>query len=87
MVQQVLCRCLWFFESKIFVLVSRFAIVARVFDGEAPYLQPFIDHRRRLGVDSFYPAVAPGAPPLCREIFARNGIVFYEWDGQRISFV
>ena len=31
--------------------------------------------------------VAPGAAPLCREIFARNGIAFHESDGQRISSV
>lgn len=67
--------------------MSSFAIAVRVFDGEAPYLQSFIDHHRRLGVDSFYPVVAPGAAPLCREIFARNGIAFHESDGQRISSV
>jgi len=61
--------------------VSSFAIVVRVFDGEAPYLQSFIDHHRRLGVDAFYPVVAPGGAPLCREIFARNGIAFHESDG------
>ena len=61
--------------------------MVRVFDGEAPYLQSFIDHHRRLGVDSFYPVVAPGAAPLCREIFARNEIAFHESDGQRISSV
>ena len=65
----------------------RFAIVFRVFDGEAPYLQSFIDYHRRLGVDSFCPVVAPGAPPLCREISSRNGIALYEWDDQRISSV
>ena len=31
--------------------------------------------------------MAPGAAPLCREIFARNGIAFHESDGQRISSV
>ncbi len=67
--------------------MNSFAIVVRVFDGEAPYLQSFIDHHRRLGVDAFYPVVAPGAAPLCREIFARNGIAFHESDGQRISSV
>ena len=67
--------------------MSSFAIVVRVFDGEAPYLQSFIDHHRRLGVDALYPVVAPGGAPLCREIFARNGIAFHESDGQRISFV
>ena len=67
--------------------MSSFAIVVRVFDGEAPYLQSFIDHHRRLGVDAFYPVVAPGGAPLCREIFARNGIAFHESDGQRISSV
>ena len=64
--------------------MSSFAIVVRVFDGEAPYLQSFIDHHLRLGVDAFYPVIALGGAPLCREIFARNGISFYESDGQRI---
>ena len=31
--------------------------------------------------------LAPGGAPLCREIFARNGIAFHESDGQRISSV
>ena len=67
--------------------MSSFAIAVRVFDGEAPYLQSFIDHHRRLGVDAFYPVLAPGGAPLCREIFTRNGIAFHESDGQRISSV
>jgi len=67
--------------------VSSFAIVVRIFDGEAPYLQSFIDHHRRLGVEGFYPVISPGGAPLCREILARNGISFYESDGQRIGFV
>ena len=67
--------------------MSSFAIVVRVFDGEAPYLQSFIDHHRRLGVDAFYPVIAPGAAPLCREIFAKNAIQFHESEGQRISCV
>ena len=67
--------------------MSSFAIVVRVFDGEAPYLQSFIDHHRRLGVDAFYPVIAPGAAPLCREIFAKNAIRFHESEGQRISSV
>ena len=67
--------------------MSSFAIAVRVFDGEAPYLQSFIDHHRRIGVDAFYPVLAPGGAPLCREIFARNGIAFHESDGQRINSV
>ena len=67
--------------------MSSFAIVVRVFDGEAPYLQSFIDHHRRLGVDAFYPVIAPGAAPLCREIFAKNAIQFHESEGQKISSV
>ena len=67
--------------------MSSFAIVVRVFDGEAPYLQSFIDHHRRLGVDAFYPVIAPGAAPLCRDIFAKNGIEFHESEGQKISSV
>ena len=31
--------------------------------------------------------LAPGAAPLCREIFARNGVAVHESDGQRISSV
>ncbi|WP_038557360.1 glycosyltransferase family 2 protein [Synechococcus sp. KORDI-52] len=67
--------------------MSSFAVAVRVFDGEAPYLQSFIDHHRRIGVEAFYPVLAPGAAPLCREIFSRNGIVFHESDGQRIGSV
>ena len=39
--------------------MSSFAIAVRVFDGEAPYLQSFIDRHRCLGVDDFYPVLAP----------------------------
>ena len=67
--------------------MKSYAIVVRVFDGEAPYLQSFIDHHRSLGVDSFYPVIAPGSAPLCREIFERNSIQFYESEGQRIGCV
>ena len=67
--------------------MSSFSIVVRVFDGEAPYLQSFINHHRRLGVEAFYPVVSPGGAPLCREILARNGISTYESDGQRIGSV
>ena len=67
--------------------MSSFSIVVRVFDGEAPYLQSFINHHRRLGVEAFYPVVSPGGAPLCREILARNGISIYESDGQRIGSV
>ena len=31
--------------------------------------------------------IAPGAAPLCREIFARNGVAVHESDGQRVSSV
>ena len=67
--------------------MSSFAIAVRVFDGEAPYLQSFINHHRRLGVEAFYPVIAPGAAPLCRDIFAKNGIEFHESEGQRIGSV
>ena len=67
--------------------MGSYAIAVRVFDGEAPYLQSFIDHHRRLGVDTFYPVIAPGAAPLCREIFAKNEIQFHESEGQKISSV
>ena len=67
--------------------MSSFSIVVRVFDGEAPYLQSFINHHRRLGVEAFYPVISPGGAPLCREILAKNGISIYESDGQRIGSV
>ena len=67
--------------------MSSFSIVVRVFDGEAPYLQSFINHHRRLGVEAFYPVIAPGAAPLCRDIFRQNDIQYYESEGQRISSV
>ena len=50
------------------------AVVVRAFDGEAPYLQSFIDHHRRIGVDQFYVVLAPGAAPLCRDILAKNNL-------------
>ena len=64
-----------------------FAIVVRVFDGEAPYFQSFIDHHRSIGVDQFYVVLSPGASPLCREILAKNKIGFYEAEGQRVGSV
>ena len=67
--------------------MSSYAIVVRAFDGEAPYLQSFIDHHRRLGVEAFYPVIAPGAAPLCRDIFTKNEIHFHESEGQRIRSV
>ena len=63
------------------------AIVVRVFDGEAPYLQSFIDHHRAIGVDQFYPVIAPGGAPLCREILSRNQLSFTEVEGQKIGAV
>ncbi len=63
------------------------AIVVRVFDGEAPYLQSFIDHHRQIGIHHFYPVIAPGGAPLCREILSRNQLSFTEVEGQRISAV
>ena len=63
------------------------AIVVRVFDGESPYLQSFIDHHRSIGVDQFYPVIAPGAAPLCREILSRNQLSFTEVEGQKIGAV
>lgn len=63
------------------------AIVVRVFDGEAPYLQSFIDHHRTIGIDQFYPVVAPGGAPLCREILSRNQLSFTEVEGQKIGAV
>ena len=63
------------------------AIVVRVFDGEAPYLQSFIDHHRSIGIDQFYPVIAPGGAPLCREILSRNKLSFTEVEGQKIGAV
>ena len=63
------------------------AIVVRVFDGEAPYLQSFIDHHRSIGIDQFYPVIAPRGAPLCREILSRNQLGFTEVEGQKICAV
>ena len=63
------------------------AIAVRVFDGEAPYLQSFIDHHRAIGIDQFYPVIAPGGAPLCREILSRNQLSFTEVEGQKIGAV
>ena len=60
------------------------AVVVRVFDGEAPYLQSFIDHHCRIGVDQIYVVVAPGSAPLCRDILAKNNLFVIESDGQRV---
>ena len=68
-------------------MVKSSAVVVRVFDGESPYLQSFIDHHVRIGVDQFYFVIAPGAAPLCREILGRNGLGFIEVEGQRIGAV
>jgi hypothetical protein len=63
------------------------AIVVRVFDVEAPYLQSFIDHHRSIGIDQFYPVIAPRGAPLCREILSRNQLGFTEVEGQKIGAV
>ena len=63
------------------------AVVVRIFDGESPYLQSFIDHHIRIGVDQFYFVIAPDAAPLCREILGRNGLGFTEVEGQRVGAV
>ena len=60
------------------------AVVVRAFDGEAPYLQSFIDHHRRIGIDQFYVVLAPDAAPLCRSIVAKNDLCVIESDGQRV---
>ena len=62
-----------------------FAIVLRVFDGEAPYLQSFIDHHRSIGIDRFYVLLSPGESPLCREILEKNKISFFDVQGQRVE--
>ena len=59
----------------------------RIFDGEAPYLQSFIDHHLSIGIDQFYFVIAPGSAPLCREILGRNGFGFAEVEGQRVGAV
>jgi hypothetical protein len=63
------------------------SVVVRVFDGEAPYLQSFIDHHRSIGIEQFYPVIAPGGAPLCREILSRNKLSFTEVEGQKIGAV
>ena len=63
------------------------AVVVRAFDGEAPYLQSFIDHHIKIGVDQFYFVIAPGGAPLCREILRRNGLAFTEVEGQKVGAV
>lgn len=63
------------------------AVVVRIFDGEAPYLQSFIDHHLSIGIDQFYFVIAPGSAPLCREILGRNGFGFTEVEGQRVGAV
>lgn len=63
------------------------AVVVRIFDGEAPYLQSFIDHHLSIGIDQFYFVIAPGSAPLCREILGRNGFGFAEVEGQRVGAV
>ena len=63
------------------------AVVVRAFDGEAPYLQSFIDHHIKIGVDQFYFVIAPGGAPLCREILRRNGLDFTEVKGQKVGAV
>ena len=64
-------------------------IVVCVFDGEAPYLQSFIDHHCSIGIEQFYPVAAPGGggAPLCREILSRNKLNFTEVEGQKIGAV
>ena len=62
-----------------------FAVVLRVFDGEAPYLQSFIDHHRSIGIDRFYVLLSPGESPLCKEILEKNKISYHEVQGQRVE--
>ena len=64
-----------------------FAVITRVFDGEAPYLQSFIDHHRSIGVDRFYFVLSPGQSPVCREILAANQIGFLEVQSQKVELV
>ena len=61
------------------------AIVVRAFDGEAPYLQSFIDHHRQIGIEQIYVVISPGGAPLCREILSRNHLPFIESEGQSIN--
>jgi len=68
-------------------LAKSCAVVVRIFDGEAPYLQSFIDHHLSIGIDQFYFVIAPGSAPLCREILGRNGFGFTEVEGQRVGAV
>jgi hypothetical protein len=59
----------------------------RVFDGEALCLKSFIDHHRSIGIEQFYPVIAPGGALLCREILSRKKLNFTEAEGQEIGAV
>ena len=62
------------------------AIVVRVFDGEAPCLQSFIDHHCSIGIEQFYPVAAPGGggAPLYREILSRNKLNLLRLKGRKL---
>ena len=61
------------------------AIVVRAFDGEAPYLQSFIDHHRQIGIEQIHVVISPGGAPLCRDILSRNHLPFIESEGQSVN--
>ena len=63
------------------------AIVVRVIDDEAPYLQSFIDHHRAIGINQFYQVIAQRGEPLCHEILSQNQLSLTEAEGQKIGAV
>lgn len=64
----------WIFRMK--KLVS---LLTRVFDGEAPYLQSFIDHHRKIGINKFYFLADADASSLCKLILKKNNIIPFEY--------
>lgn len=50
------------------------SILTRIFDGEAPYLQSFIDHHKKIGINKFYFLTQPRKSEICKKILAKNNI-------------
>ena len=54
------------------------SILVRVFDGEAPYLQSFIDHHKKIGINNFYFLTDPSKSEICKKIIDKNNIDYYD---------
>lgn len=54
------------------------SILVRVFDGEAPYLQSFIDHHKNIGINKFYFLTEPSKSEICKKIITKNNIDYYD---------